>query len=588
MENEKKYVPRQDAKLLETKVVEKMFGYDEKQRIGIGLLSDPKEDWRDWLRHIASEAGVDAKVHLDWVEAHFSMSDLGPSQNAIAELARDWSHDGAPIELQIKLASESNAALAEGAARWKRFAQTILAASLRRMEERGDTAEEEMDVLVRALRPLRGRLRTKAGELMLAARARMAQRPDQQDGYYKTRGALADSLAGSKDELSQRRRCYLYWEILTELQSMGTQHVSSGTWAGIVNTDANNLAVSLDDLRLHRESAEFMKLAVVAGSAARQLGEGVPVNESAKVGLAPLFGDAATPEWAALLDDMGNVPTTWKFAYDNASDIDVLLVEMGAAVGRAGLETLEDEPRKVVSALFNAGVTVSRGVKSGGSWGQPVECRIALNGAGLLWAMVCASKGGEAVDYLVAMTENEGGNCAVNLMGALTEFSRVATNEPLSRFVDALYGIRQAIPGENFARIEGLLGKLKVTPSHVTVDPMPALIELLRTCLPPGPWQAAWDAFAQSPSPVTLGALLAQTGEQSHLVGFNDALSRLAGLLATFEHQASQWPDAFMGAPIKEWIPEWHADIEVEWRAMLNGPTFPDRLAATANDLIHG
>lgn len=592
MENDKQFKPRQDAELLETKRAEKSLGYGEKQRIDIRRVSDQKEDWRDWLRSIAEQAGVDVKAHLGWVEAHFDMADIALSQQSQNNLASGWLRDGAPVELAYKLAVTSNEALAEWAARWKRFAQTILATSLRHMEDRGDTAEEEMDVLTRALWPVQDRLRSRAGELMLAARARMAQRPDQQDGYYQTRGALADILAGLKDELSQRRRCYLYWEILVELQSMGTQQVSPGTWASIINADANNLAVTLNQLHISH-SVEFMKLSVVAGSAARKLGEDDLAEDVAKTGLIHFFGEAVTPEWAAILNDMCNVPTAWKMANDDATDVNVLLVEMSAAVARAGLKKLEGGPRKVANALFNAGVTVSRGVKFGGNWIQPRQCQIVLNGAGLLWALSQSPEGNEPADYLTAMAENRGGGCAVNLMGTLAEFhrdSRDALNEPLSRFVGALYGLKQAISSEDIARIEAAVKKMKISPTSVTGNPVVALNNLLRACLRNESnvsWLTTWEAFAKVPSPDTLGALLTQTGKQGHQA-FPLALSQLAGLLGTFETQAHQWPDAFMEAPIKEWIPEWHAEIEAEWRGMLNGPRFPDRLAAMANDLIYG
>lgn len=585
-------LPQADVKKRVLEFAEKTAAgsYEEKQRVEKPLSRDSRADWREWLLGIASAAGVDdPKIHADWVEHHFPMEDVLLSQKEREQMEKGWPMDGEPVELQQKAAAASTAALADGVSGWRRFAQTVLVATLRRMEERSDTPEEEIDVLVRALQPVRRHLRPIASELMLAARARLSVQHDQREGYYKTRGALAGTLSELKDEAARRRRGYLYWEILQELQAMGAAQVWSGTWASMVNADANNLAVVLDDLRLIAPSVACMKLAVVAGSAARKLGEDAQAEGSAHSGLLPFFDQAVpvTPEWAALLDDMGNVPSTWRSLGHDSSDLDMWLVELGAAVARAALGSLEDQPRKVASSLFNAGVTVSRGVKSDKAWEYHSECQIVLYGAGLLWVL-SHRQGDQHADILDAMATHQGGSCAVNLMGTLVKFApKDEARQALIGFVDALYGLQPVLSGGEFSRIGSAVKKLRFDPEPNATDPIPALTVLLERCLPGGSWQTAWKSFAEAPTPDSLGALLAQTGAKGHQ-HFAASLQNLATMLGEFEKQAEAWPDAFIATKMEDLLPDWRFGIEAEWRAMVVGALLPARLAATANDLIHG
>lgn len=371
---------------------------------------------------------------------------------------------------------------------------------------------------------------------------------------------------------------------------MGAAQVSSGAWASIVNADANNLVVVLDDLRLINQSVACMRLAVVAGSAARKLGEDAQVEGNAHSGLLPFFGQAVpvTPEWVTLLDDMGNVPAAWRSLDYNPSDLNMWLVEMGAAMARSGLGSLEDRPRKVASSLFNAGVTVSRGAKSDQAWEHPAECQIVLYDAGLLWVL-SHRQDDQHADILKAMATHQGGNCAVNLMGALVKLApNDEARQALIVFVNALYGLQPALSVGDFSRIGNAVEKLKLDPAPDATDPILALSVLLERCLPSGSWQTAWKSFAVAPKPDSLGVLLAQTGAKGHPRSFWAASTNLAQMLGNFEKQAEEWPDAFIATQMNDWLPDWRVDIEAEWRVMLVGALLSDRLAAMANDLIHG
>lgn len=590
------HAPSPAAKETILKSTEKPLGMDEKLRHEPHPVQrDPEADWHDWLRGIAGRAGInDAKLQkaqAAWVDRHFRRKDLLLSQKELERLERGFPLEGAPIELRLKIGVASQEALDEGAARWRRFARTTLAATLRRMEEKSVTPEEEIDVLVRALLPVRGRLRPAAGVLMLAARARMSHQADQREGYYKTRGALADMFSGLMDELSRRRRCFLYWEILAELQNMDAEAIAPGAWASIVNADANNLASTLDDLHLIPASVHWMRQAVIAGSAARMLGEDDAAGIDAHAGLSAFFPEGApiTPEWAALLDDMGNVPETWKHDGGKPSDLAMWLVELATALARAAMRENEEAPRKVAAALFNAGVTVNRGAKSERNvWLAAWECRIVLNGAGLLW--VLHHRAGDAPeDFHRAMRRLRGGSCAVNLLGALANRAPSAASgkAELERFVNALYALEQALPGEDFARIEGSVQKLKLKPEAVEENPLPLLDDLVQANLTDPAWLTDWKAFAGRPSPESLGALLARTGKLGHRE-FATAAQRLADRLGQFEQQARNWPNDFIAArPDSSLLPDWYEGIAAAWKAELDGPGLPTHIEILADGLIH-
>jgi len=471
------------------------------------------------------------------------------------------------------------------------------------MEERGDPPEEEIEALVRALIPVQERLRPAAATLMLAARVRMEEQSDQDDVYYKMRAKLADPLLLLSDARSRWRRAFLYWEILRELQQkLDTKEITGDAWAMIVKTNANNLAAVLDELGRAEEGARWMKLAVVAGSAARRLGaDNNPVDESTYFGLARFFrdfGDArVTPEWAALLDDMGNVSGVWKTrsAWEDASkidkilasDLDTWLVEMGAAVARCGVGNPAERPRKVVATLFNAGVTVIRGTRSSREWKYAQECRITLNGAGLLW--VLAQRTGDDLDsFRAALRTHGGAECAVNLVATLADLGVPdAAREILPRFAGVLDELSPAIPIDFQLRIRDSLRRLDIKPQAEKGNPVEVLSALVAACLPEGEWQNAWLRFAESPDSVTLGALLAETAKAGH-ADYARGLKRLTGVLSDLEEKGRQWPEFFLKMKMDDLPPEIaKVQGEVE-RIRSEGLPFPDRLAAMANILIYG
>lgn len=548
----------------------------------------------DWLRNIAVEAGVEAKPHIDWLQANFNvMRDLVMSERTGQKIEAGEALPGRGSLLQAKVQAASEE-LAEEPKRWARFVRTTLAATLRREEARGATREDEIDVLFRALRPVRPQLLPGVGELMLAARARLDGQHDKDAGYYKTRGALGDLLSERKDEASLRLRIFLYREILAELQR---REVVGGAWASIVNTNANNLAVALDDLGLKKESASYMELAVVAGSAARYQGEDEKARETAASGLQEFFpGREVSPEWAALLDDMENVPGTWQ----QVSEYGVAgmwLVEMGAAIAQAGLAK---KAREVSLSLFNADVTISRSSKGGGgiSWQSPLLCRVALNGAGLLWALRHHRAEDERQRFQLALAEARGIDCAVNLLGAMATLKKgkgfsASQEEALSNFVGALLGLRDDVIESDFLRIDQFLNDLGLNKILSGGDPLLLLRKLLEQYLPSDEWRSAWQGLCETTDAANLGRFLVQTRRQG-LTNHEDVSGWLAGLLSKYENEGRTWPDYFVKMTLLggtdeagwSWLPQMNRDWQNYARRMQAGEDFPDLLVEMAQDLM--
>lgn len=591
--NETKFPAKSKADISVKHITEKPLVTTEKPLVTHDTMND-------WLRKIATEAGIEdadgAKTHIEWLHANFDvMRDLAMSERTGQKIEAGEAVPGQGPLLQARVESASSE-LAEEPERWKRFVRTTLAATLRREETKGATPEDEMDVLVRALRPVRSRLLPGASNLMLAARARLEAQRDKTEGYYGTRSALANSLSGLKDEASLRCRAFLHREILAELQQ---REVRAGAWASLViNTDANNLAVVLDDLGLKKESALYMALAVIAGSAARYLKEDKNASETAVTGLQEFFSGKKTvsPEWVALLNDMGNVPGAWQYL-STIGAVGVFFVEIGAAIACAGLGL---EARATVSNLFNAGVTISKSNKSGGTihWRSPALCRAALNSAGLLWALRHHQTENEQRRFQSGLAEAHGIDCAVNLLVAMIAHKKekgfsTDQQEAVADFAGALLGLRSVETESDFSRIEQSLTEFQIDAESSNEDPLTLLQNMLKQFLSSDSWRSAWLDLCQTTNAMNLGRFLARTNQEG-LANHEEVTDWLAGLLAEYERKGQTWPDFFVNMALpggdneEGWA--WLSQIDSAWHDYANrlqaGETFPDLLVEMSQELI--
>lgn len=391
---------------------------------------------------------------------------------------------GQKLLLRVRWLSQQKAA---HSLQWRWFANHTLAATLARENRRGVSAESEADILVHALTQVRERLTGGIGELLLAARARLDDdRSKATPGYYKTRGALADLLSAAERREDRLLRAFLYDEILREMRGLVRTDGSAAMnreWLEIVETDANNLASTLDDLG---EAGGFQaqKLSVVA-AVAKSGEKKSPRDASAAIWRA--FGmTPQNPLAASLPGDMANVPPVWRdLALDNAlggmladgatperegNALVACLCALAAAMRAAQGAPDED----VASACFNAGVNLLKAHQAGAAMDSQAVARVILNAAGLAWVL----RGKSAAEAIhTALHEENGLDCAVNLLGALVELpGRDADDRRhLAVFAAALWRYRDGPQSGEFIRIAASLEKFKLPQPDAAVEPPPPL-----------------------------------------------------------------------------------------------------------------
>lgn len=552
-----------------------------------------EERQRDWFIKLAKEACLDQKdslKHVNWAMKHWGAHLLTPEE--LSDLQENYTLRGSASEIQEIIKAQSAEAITKKG-QWQHFAQTILAHTLRHMEERGDSAEKEMDVLVSALRPVRPFLRPGLSELMLAARLRLVDDKTESTGYYKTRGALADQLSALTTKLARQTRSYLYWEILQELSMLPEEILSNGDWASIVNTDANNLAVAQSDLYGHKAAVRWMRLSVIAGSAARNRGADDAAEKQIIPALNQFFArEDVTEEWGALLGDMCNVPNTWQYAWEGSCDKDMWLVELGAAIGRCGFGDADERPRKVANALFNAGVSVSRGAKTKvGDWKNPALARAVLYGAGLVWVFSSLSRLPEE-DEVQVFQRARGGSCLVNFVGALADFSSAFSDDDLRALNLLLIRLQSVLDSDQALRIKVGLNKLSGKASHKEGNEGVVSVSVLISNLlfsefsELSEWRQLFEMYVNTPSVLTLAALLEITGK-SVSDNYIEARNRLADNLKIFEKGGVDWPQAFIDFDIDASTLREDETIRSELKRMEEESLpFPDRLVSMAHQLV--
>ncbi len=471
---------------------------------------------------------------------------------------------------------------------WRRFATTALVATLDQAAREGESRETQVDILVHALRPAKQHLGADLLDLILAARVHLeAERVGADAGYYKTRVALADLLSDDATRPGRLLRATLYDEILRELRPRAGRLRMGKAWLELLEADGNNLAAVLDDLLLGEGLTDSAMRLSVSAAVAQHDAAG---ERSAR--LWPVFLKGCAPEepdrHAVLIDQMMNVPSAWRrmvnviFPESDPNErewrghvVSGLLAGLAAACRVA----LDIEDRKVAAALFNAGVDLKKAGDTGLKTNDVAMARVALNAAGLGWVLRPDAIA-DADDIETALHQANGIDCAVNLLGALTELASV-DKAAIHRFATAMWAYRAGPEEDEYQRMAGSLRKLRVPlpddwegEAEARPDPRAALNHLMNTLLPEMA-KPVWQAFVGNPNDETLAAWVVHAW---HRVLGNDEyaafLTGIAGQVQTLAQPPfellAQWPDT---------PPDWAGDV----LACLEGlrgapPSLPERL----------
>lgn len=334
------------------------------------------------------------------------------------------------------------------------FLIQALAPALTRLErEGGATPEELVDIL---LLPLAGkkypgtRLAGWEGVAALVAGLRSflekQHEGEREDGYYKTRGALAQWLQ-KIDEfesggLNNKKRIVFYYH---ELLSLGLNTEMSYT---TFSNSANNLGGALASLwRDRAEGARGMLLSRIQALATAVRLDGMK-GQADRVGKAgDLFAALGMPterkgirsegsgrafDLARAIMIVANIPSAWRVvdpivlggqlegngdAIENKEDW-MALMSLAAGVVRMAYNGREDWD-EIPASLFNAGVALGRQRRAGsrGDMQNIVAAQVSINATGLAWALV------RGKDWEQTLDDFHGIDCAVNFFGALTEWT---------------------------------------------------------------------------------------------------------------------------------------------------------------------
>jgi hypothetical protein len=387
--------------------------------------------------------------------------------------------------------------LADDLPAWLALLERVLAPTLTRLIEEDATPENQVDALLACLQTRSGRLSRHVVDLLVTAEALLVTQRQRQTGYYKTRGQLADLLREQKDEKSQAEACGIYARLLDELGL--NWHRRQDDWPDLVLADANSRASILAELDRSDEAQASMRLAV----AARLIKDAEEITEPEQDGkqaeskkkLAEALFGVEMPKggWAEAIAAMANIPLAWRGGPGinesaegpaRAAGLYPVVITACAAPSRMWLGHPLDN---VTASLFNTSANLSRA--AGARAKQPGLARAAFNAAGLYLALV------NETPLPVAMTRDNGLDCAVNLLGALTVLEAMRKDEvktAISDLAGLLWSI-DTLPQSHevdYRRMTGSLKELGIKPpKEGTVEPASgnalktALDHLMKTVL---------------------------------------------------------------------------------------------------------
>lgn len=284
-----------------------------------------------------------------------------------------------------------------------------------------------------------------------------------QEGYYKTRLGLAQWLSRSDDATRPRQQALFYYH---ELLSLGPAICGKRVFHVAANNLAGGIAVFLRDQAGQARPEQkiwlsrLQTLSVAAAIAEGEESQGTEREEQADFwhGLGFAATEVEPRRISIVLREMANISSSWEFVAadviarlpgaavpegENIANAEhdegwMAVMSVLAALSRMAFNDSDDWD-EIAAAFFNAGVAVLRVDH------RFTAPRIALNGAGLGWAL-SRGKG-----FAQILDEYHGLDCAVNLFGALTELPE-AQRQMLNPFVATLAAqlfapeVRAALP----------------------------------------------------------------------------------------------------------------------------------------------
>ena len=530
-----------------------------------------KAVFTSWINELmeSANAGLNEEqidAGLKWFLANFEPREIlfGPLERTIGEEAAQRPLQGEGTELLLKVRMDSERDVVTRL-RWFDFLSKALVPTLARRRQEGAAPEELGDILMSALRPGMHWLGSDDGPLMMVARAVLQRQSEKDEGYYKTRGALADMLVTSSDPDNRQRATYLYDELLKELAPRMAKPTVG--MLGMVNANANNLASVLNDLERDDLARQAMALSVVADAAGTLLGGETPELPDAKsVFLAfwPGIAEADAVSHALIVAEMANVPTVWRELVTDGQKQWSMVILLGALAGpvRAAIGAPEAE---VAGALFNAGVSLHRAREKGAEIAVAGLVRACLNAAGLWWAIHSATNEEELRHSL---HEGSGLDCADNFMGWLSALVNVREHFPeLKTFTQALWARREGASSGEFFRLQGSLNKLGLrepSASEPPPDLKTALYALVSAVLSrDDALLAAWRRLHETGDAPSLAGFVAHGAQRALGKHYQELCGLLLAEIADLAQRAAEPARLFEGYNVQ--LP-WQADTEKEWR----------------------
>jgi hypothetical protein len=535
-----------------------------------------RKDFEDWL-----------VSQIDWREA-LSISAAG--DQSVATPKADEGFDGSPeqVLLQVRVNAER---LQGQPLELANFFRGPVASTLRRLETEGiGSREMRVDMVVQPLIWLAengtdlfiddGLCRFAAGVWAYLD----SEKTERGEGFFATQFSLAQWVQRKGGKGGRELVLWYYHRLLRE--------GPLATGSSILKVASNNLAAQVaSDMQVRLERYQDAETAKAAHrvlnrlqmlSTVARLADVSPVDEQA-ARLATEFWQATghprtdglqAQRAAQALMGMANVLSAWNevnwravgasedagLEWQSFGDDWQATVSTQAALARMAFND-ENDYDEIGAAFFNVGAALGR--FDGGQ--KTALLRVAVNAIGLRWALE------RAKDMDQAMTDYHGLDCAVNLLGALTEVVNVAgrSGEHIEALVATLFAWGAHADSTealvDFQRIKGSLRELRVDVTKLpAADSTPsaalsALLGLLATLLPvlaaptstkPG------DPQALAPVAAELSRLFgdalgekAYRGYQAQLNVLLDAMAWQADdMQAAWQTLYSQWAAA--GNPI--------------------------------------
>ncbi|MCX7897497.1 MAG: hypothetical protein N2441_06450 [Rhodocyclaceae bacterium] len=338
----------------------------------------------------------------------------------------------------------------------KRLAALIyymLASTLRRWEEeKSATPEQIADFL---LGPLGAdpspTPRSTAAFVAFGVRLwRLLQSQKEKDiGYWKTVRGFGDFFVRTKGGDAQVLAARAYETLIKEL---GPQSQTVDP-ADLIRGAANNLVSIFDELAGRNPAGATVEAAAAAACLHLLAGDAIEERRAWSGARRRLVS----------LDELGNTPLAFQQVGSDSFDFRYLRqawFSARAACARARLrEPDTNNAKDVAAAFFNAGVALLR--RGGRAEPAVVRARVTLNVLGVFWSLLLALG-----DEQQALGPYNGGDCAVNLFGALTDLDErqiASLKREIGKLFVRLARSKNAIGEADWQKIKNSSIKLSVS-----------------------------------------------------------------------------------------------------------------------------